>query len=522
MDVEDVLIIGSGVAALQLASLIRTDFNVKIITKSTVRNGNSSLAQGGIAAAVGTNDNFEYHAADTMKAGRFHNDERTVHAIVQEGPGLVSPLSAILDMDQKGRLELGLEGAHSRHRIVHSGGDATGRNLVEHLLSRMNSNVTVIENMFSYELIMGHENRCIGVKAKDLHNKTHCFYGRHVVLATGGCGQLYAYTSNASTATGDGIAMGYLAGAEVADMEFVQFHPTLLHINGETKGLISEAVRGEGAVLVTEDGMRVMEHVHPLKDLAPRHIVSQTIFHHLEKGQKVYLDISEISCFKERFPSISTICEQNGIDLSAGRIPVAPGSHFLMGGIKTDLAGQTSVNGLYAIGEVACTGFHGANRLASNSLLEGLYQGKRLAGLLNATPVTSSCQPLQKEVQAVYHKTEMLPDIETLKSRMMKYVGIVRSKELLEAQKRWLNPFHIKEISGLDAYSVNELTSIFMGITATLITESALLRNESRGGHFRSDCPFEDDKAWAGKTMIHQINREKGIVYEHVKASLVH
>lgn len=523
MKVEDVLIVGSGIAALQLASLIRTDLNVKILTKSMIRHGNSSLAQGGVAAVVGSDDSAEYHTADTLKAGGFHNDERAVRAIVQEGKGLIHPFSTIFDHDEQGRLQLGLEGAHSRHRIVHSGGDATGRNMVEHLLSQLNPNVIVTENMFSYELIMDYTaDRCIGVKAKDIHNNIHCFYGRHIVMATGGCGQLYAYTSNALTATGDGVAMAYLAGAEIADMEFVQFHPTLLHINGETKGLISEAVRGEGAVLVNGDGVRVMEGVHPLMDLAPRHIVSQTIFNHIENGQKVYLDISEIDHFEERFPSVSALCVQNGIDLSAGRIPVSPGSHFLMGGIKTDLAGQTSVNGLYAIGEAACTGFHGANRLASNSLLEGLYQGKRLAGLLNAATETLSFQPLQKEVQTMFHKKEKLPDIKTLKNRMMRYVGIIRSKDMLEEQTRWLEQFQLKGISGLDAYAVNELTRIFMGVTATLITEAALQRNESRGGHFRSDYPDEDNNNWAGRTMLHQIKGEKGIVYEHAKTSLVH
>nr|WP_039812719.1 L-aspartate oxidase [Jeotgalibacillus malaysiensis] len=522
MKIEDVLIIGSGVAALQLASFIRADFNVKILTKSLVRHSNSSLAQGGVAAAVGTDD-VDSHATDTLKAGRYHNDERIVRDIVQEAPELVSPLSAIFDRNAQGDLQLGLEGAHSRHRILHSGGDATGKNLVDYLSSRLHSNVSIEENMFSYELMMDEDqSRCIGVKAKDSQGGIHCFYGQHIVLATGGCGQLYAYTSNASTATGDGIAMAYLAGAEIGDMEFIQFHPTLLHKNGSALGLISEAVRGEGAVLVTEDGRRVMEGVHPLKDLAPRHIVAQTVFSHIENGQSVYLDISRIGNFKERFPSISAMCEKHDVDLSTGRIPVAPGSHFLMGGIKTDLTGRTSVKGLYAIGEVACTGFHGANRLASNSLLEGLYLGRNLAGLINHAPETSLFQPFQQKFKHALYQPVELPDPRVLRNRMMKYVGIVRSKELLEQQKHWLDQFCLKKISSLDQYSANELTGIFMGVTASLITESALLRNESRGGHIRSDCPFEDDSVWAGRTLIHQIKAEKGIVYEYGKTSVIY
>ncbi|MDZ5710734.1 L-aspartate oxidase [Jeotgalibacillus haloalkalitolerans] len=520
MDIADVLIVGSGVAALQLAAELSTEHNVKILTKFGVKHSNSSLAQGGIAAAIGTGDKSAYHVTDTLEAGRFHNDECTVRAIVQEGPGLIHPFSGIFDRDQDGRLQLGLEGAHSRHRIVHSGGDATGKNLVAHLLSQMNPNVTVEENMFSYELLMNQDkSRCIGVKAKDSHDSVREFYGRHIVLATGGCGQLYSFTSNAETATGDGIAMAYLAGAEVADMEFIQFHPTLLHINGVTKGLISEAVRGEGAVLVNEDGLPVMKGVHPLGDLAPRHIVSQTIFQWIEKGQQVYLDISGISHFSERFPSISAMCELNGVQISAGRIPVAPGSHFLMGGIKTDLTGRTSIDGLYAIGEVACTGFHGANRLASNSLLEGLYQGKRLAQWISANPGPVPQQE-RLEIDQTVRKAP-LPETRLLKERMMKRVGIVRSKRLLEEQKDWLNQFRLKEISGLDDYSIRELTTILMGVTAELITEAALSHTESRGGHFRSDFPLENPQ-WTGTTLIQKYKGEKGYINEYIKASLVH
>ena len=241
--------------------------------------------------------------------------------------------------------------------------------------------------------------------------------------------------------------MAYLAGADVVDMEFIQFHPTLLYINGETKGLISEAVRGEGATLVTEDGTQIMEGVHPLKDLGPRHVVSQRIYDFLKKGKQVYLDISNIKEFRKRFPSITSICEDNGIRISDGKIPVAPGSHFLMGGIKTDLIGRSSLDGLYAIGEAACTGLHGANRLASNSLLEGLFQGEKLSQWINE----ASKEPLVLAQDYFYyppHKEEKftLPTIEKIKALMMERVGIVRNKVNLKKQQAWLEQYQVEKI----------------------------------------------------------------------------
>ena len=229
-----------------------------------------------------------------------------------------------------------------------------------------------------------------GSKVKNEKNEIETFLANHIVLASGGCGQLYSYTSNADTVTGDGIALAYRAGAEITDMEFIQFHPTLLYVNGQTRGLISEAVRGEGARLVTAEGKAIMEGIHPLGDLAPRHIVSQIIYDYLRQGIEVFLDISKVHEFPNRFPNITAMCVNNGVDLKEGKIPIAPGSHFLMGGIKTDLIGGTSLHGLYAIGEVACTGIHGANRLASNSLLEGLYMGAGLAEWVNSQPVEES------------------------------------------------------------------------------------------------------------------------------------
>jgi L-aspartate oxidase len=520
---SDVLIIGSGVAALQLAANINIDKNVRIITKSSLRTANSYLAQGGIAAAIGEYDHPSKHYDDTLEAGRFHNQEKIVRDIIEEGPKLINEIYAkgcSFDQDENGRLLLGMEGAHSEKRIVHGGGDATGKTLIEYLVTGLKSNIEIKEDIYVYELIIDEkQKRCIGVKGKMADGSIHYFFSHHVILATGGCGQLYRFTSNAETVTGDGIAMAYLAGVEVVDMEFIQFHPTLLYVNGETKGLVSEAVRGEGAILMTEDGQPIMEGVHPLKDLAPRHVVSQTIYDYIKRGKSVFLDISSIGEFEKRFPSITALCQQNGIDLSLGKIPVVPGSHFLMGGIKTDPIGRTSLAGLYAIGEASCTGLHGANRLASNSLLEGLYQGKKLSKFIN----DSICKPVSKDYHVHVYQVESnkitLPDMAMLKTRMMDYVGIIRSKKRLKEQKLWLEQFNTIEMGQLDTLSLDQLTRYFMVIISELITNSALMRTESRGGHFRSDYPFEDDVNWCKKQIVFK-QSEVGEKDEHIKAAL--
>ncbi|MBS4218580.1 L-aspartate oxidase [Bacillus sp. FJAT-49711] len=525
MKISDVLIIGSGVAALQLATLLSKDKNVKILTKSAIENANSYLAQGGIAAALGIYDDPSKHIKDTLEAGRLHNDDEIVREILNEAPELIedfSKRSNIFDKAANGQLELGLEGAHSEKRIVHSGGDATGRNVIEYLMSRLTENINVEENVFAYELIIDDQlKQCIGVKTKNQEGDICCFFGSAVILATGGNGQLFPFTSSAPTITGDGIAMAYLAGVEIVDMEFIQFHPTLLYKDGEAKGLISEAVRGEGGILVSQDGMSIMDGVHPLKDLAPRHVVSQTIFDYIENGHEIYLDIRNIKKFEKRFPQITAICWKSGINVKDGRIPVVPGSHFLMGGIKTDAIGRTSLSGLYAIGEAACTGLHGANRLASNSLLEGLYQGRKLSQWINANLKEYSIPKLNQFFRPVHEKKVMLPDVQLLKRLMMKRVGIVRSKELLEKHKNWLQKLNVNDITDLDSYSIQDLTTIFMYINAYLVTVASLKRTESRGGHFRNDFPYEDNDNWLKKVVIQKRQEEGAIVYEQVKAALI-
>jgi L-aspartate oxidase len=508
----DVIIIGSGIAALQMAHHINSNKNVMILTKSNIKDSNSSLAQGGIAASVGKNDHFYYHSKDTMDAGRYHNNEEVVFKITKEAPQLITDLRQkgfSFDEDRLGQMLLGMEGAHSRNRIVHSGGDATGKHVIDFLVDTLKNNISVIEDIFVYELIINEKQQCIGVKGKDSVGNIQYYFSDHTVIATGGCGYLYSLTSNNPNVTGDGIAMAYLAGAEITDIEFIQFHPTMLVKNGQICGLISEAVRGQGAILKTKNGKAIMDDIHPLKDLAPRHIVSQTIFEYLQNGEEIFLDITMIENFSKKFPSITALCIQNDIDLKAGMIPVVPGSHFLMGGVKVDMNCQTNIAGLYAIGEAACTGLHGANRLASNSLLEGMYFGKRLAEHINLS--TTSNEGIQFPLKS---KRPILmplsfPDKNELRRTMMEQVGIVRNREGLQWQKDWLEGFvHLEQDFGaFDNLSASEIQSTLECLTSLLITTAALERTESRGGHFRSDFPLENDDHWQNKQLIYQYGK---------------
>ncbi|TYS51302.1 L-aspartate oxidase [Bacillus infantis] len=520
----DVIIIGSGVAALQMAKELSRDMNVIIFTKSKATDSNSYMAQGGIAAALGSKDSPSLHLKDTLEAGRWHNDEKAARRMTEAAPGLINELLASgcsFDRSTAGELLLGMEGAHREKRIVHGGGDATGKKLIAFLLAQTTEKTLIIEDFFVYDLLTN-DSGCYGVRGIGQDGKQADFYANHIVLATGGCGQLYSYTSNAAAVTGDGIALAYRAGAEVADMEFIQFHPTLLSIGGKGAGLISEAVRGEGARLVTADGRAIMENVHPMKDLAPRHIVSQTIFEYINSGTDIFLDITSIGNFASRFPTITEMCRENGISLKRGLLPVIPGSHFLMGGIRTDLEGRTSVSGLYAIGEAACTGVHGANRLASNSLLEGLYFGRQLARYI------LSCRVQRNEAGSRSIETDesrplpYLPDIEEIKEHMMMNAGIVRTASGLLAQREWLQGFGAEKwvSASLEGYRREDMKVIFMLIASWLITEAALKRTESRGGHFRSDFPFEDDQKWLRVQIIQQKDqKEEDGENEQIKAA---
>ncbi|HWJ78399.1 MAG TPA: L-aspartate oxidase [Niallia sp.] len=520
----DVLIIGGGIAGLQLANKLANHLNVIVLTKSSATNSNSYLAQGGIAASLGRDDNYIKHAADTLEAGRYHNKVDVVDEITKAAPKLIQDLrnsGCSFDENSKGELLLGMEGAHSDNRIVHSGGDATGKRIIG-FFHELNRHIKIVENVFVYELLVNTStNTCYGVKAKNENGKSITIYGNHTVLATGGCGKLYSYSSNASSVTGDGIALAYLAGATITDMEFVQFHPTLLYVNGTTVGLVSEAVRGEGGRLVSEKGTYIMEKVHPFKDLAPRHIVSQEIYQYLKQGENVYLDITAIPDFEKRFPSITKLCRENGIDIEKGKLPVAPGCHFLMGGIEVDLYGRTSVENLYAIGEVSCTGLHGANRLASNSLLEGLYMGNKLANLLKKKKLVDIFAPYQLNVisqKRKYISQSNFPSLEELQNQMMENVGIVRHETKLRKQLYWLEEFGITETFEVptEYSSPKEMEMYFMLVTSWLITKSAIDRLESRGGHYRADYP-EEQESWRKSKIRHKRYFSKETHHEPIK-----
>ncbi len=504
--IADVVIIGSGIAALIAADRLSYHKNVIVITKSKKENSNSSRAQGGVAVALSRNDHWSNHFSDTMVAGNFHNDEEAVETLVQRGPELLRGLiekGMSFDKDASGHLVLGQEGAHGMRRILHAGGDATGKALVDFLLNRLrtNSKVKIIEDMLVVDLLVK-ENHCFGVKVKTNSGKTETIYSMYTILAAGGSGGLYSFTSNDPTVTGDGISLAYRAGANLVDLEFVQFHPTLLYIKGEVKGLISEAVRGEGAVLVTKGGNRLMRGIHPQEDLAPRDVVSREINRAVLNGEQIFLDISMIKEFKKRFPTITELCEENGIDLTLGKIPVVPGAHFHMGGVEVNKQGQTSVEHLYAIGEVACTGVHGANRLASNSLLEGIVFANELAAhLAFEHPDDFEIPSILSDVRRINEL--QLPEKEEIKAVMMKYVGIVRDETGLQTAREWLEQYLPIDNTNFDSEALtHEQIGIYNMLQAAwLITTSALLREESRGGHYRSDFP-EEEANWTKKKIV--------------------
>ncbi|MGM9923760.1 MAG: L-aspartate oxidase [Bacillus sp. (in: firmicutes)] len=518
----DVLIIGSGIAALQTALYASQTKNVVLVTKTKLRVSNTYLAQGGVAAAHAAYDTVDSHVRDTMEAGEYHNDRGAVEHLAASGAAAIDTLLSQgmkFDCNQHHELVYGLEGAHSERRILHCKGDSTGRELAEFLLKQLhNTNVVVKENEMVIDLRLSEKGACIGALTKDERDNLCSYSAPHVVVATGGCGRLYPYSTNSDNATGDGFALALKAGARLRDMEFIQFHPTGLYIDGKVCGLVSEAVRGEGAVLMDDKGAPIMKGIHPREDLAPRYIVAQTIFDCMKHGRQIFLDISMIEHFNLRFPAITALCERYGLDWRTGRIPVAPASHFIMGGIETDHKGRTNVKGLYAVGEVACTGVHGANRLASNSLLEGLVFGKELGVFLNQAPREKV--PAYSEAYKLKYKKNLLPDIAPLQTKMFEYAGIVRNGEGLQSLIDWLNLFSNESLlnGSFESLSKHDATKAFMTLTAISIAKAALLRKESKGAHCRSDAAGENISHGNGSTIITRDYMEGRMIYEQVKA----
>ena len=490
------LVIGSGVAGLHTAWRAAEGGHVTVLTKRSLFDSATAYAQGGIAAALGAGDSPELHRKDTLAAGAALCDRAAVEVLVEEGPARVRELAvagADFDLDPKGKFKLGKEAAHSRHRIVHAGGDQTGAEVARTLIERVreSENVDVLEKTRVLDLIV-EGGRCWGARAT-IAGRPAEILADATVLATGGCGQVYRYTTNPDVATGDGYAIAHRAGAKLADMEFVQFHPTALDTRENPLALISEAVRGEGAVLLNGEQHRFMPARHKLAELAPRDIVAREIFREQQATGHVWLDARKLGRgFEKRFPGIFAICRARGIDPGRQLIPVTPAAHYMMGGIVTDLYGRSNLPRLFACGEVSRTGVHGANRLASNSLLEGLVFAERVARDLLTTPRGGAApRRASWDAPALGDRGAAQVAADDVRKVMWEHAGIARTAKGLRTCLT-----ELQSIAGRLPVGATEERN--MVDTARLIAEAALLRKESRGGHFRSDFPKTRQK-WEGK-----------------------
>jgi L-aspartate oxidase len=481
-----VVVVGSGVAGLHAAWRASSSGDVLLLTKRSLFDSATAYAQGGIAAALGAGDSPDLHRRDTLAAGAALCDANAVAVLTEEGPGRVRDLQtagADFDIDANGRLLLGREAAHSMNRIVHAHGDQTGAEVARTLIERVRATkrIRVLERARVLDLIV-EDGACAGVKASVAGKATE-IVADATVLATGGCGQVYRYTTNPVVATGDGFAIAQRAGALLADMEFVQFHPTALDTPENPLALISEAVRGEGAILVNSHGDRFMNKVHRLAELAPRDVVARAIFEEQKRG-RVYLDARRLGPgFAKRFPGITSLCRSRGIDPATKLIPVTPAAHYMMGGIVADLCGRSSLDRLWAVGEVARTGVHGANRLASNSLLEGLVFAERVAqDLIEVEPLSKTPKVDAWKVPVLRDRGAAQVAADRVRAIMWDDAGIVRS-----AAGLWQAFDRLMEIEDqLPEGATEELNLVQTG---QMIVWSALHREESRGGHFRIDFP---------------------------------
>ena len=525
----DFVVIGSGIAGLSFALKAAKHGSVAVITKRKGADTNTAWAQGGIACVMSDEDSFELHVRDTLEAGAGLCDEKVVRTIVTEGPARIQELVDLgLQFDERQvsghrEFDLGKEGGHSKRRILHVR-DATGKEIEETLLRELarQSHVDLLENHMAVDPItaaklgFAAENRCLGVYV--LGEKTgevETIRSDCIVLATGGCGKVYLYTTNPDIATGDGVAMAWRAGGAIANMEFMQFHPTCLFHPEAKSFLISEAVRGEGGILRNSRGEDFMKRYDPRGSLAPRDIVARAIDAEIKRsGAKyVFLDITHKSpeFIRERFPHIYETCLRFGIDMSKQSIPVVPAAHYQCGGVKTDVNGATSLRGLYAIGEVACTGLHGANRLASNSLLEGLVVAHRtaavaVAGQRSSYPAGGMSLPEWESgnVQDVDELVVIYHNWDEIRRLMWDYVGIVRTdKRLQRASARLRNlQREIREFYWNFKVSVDLLELRNLATVAALIVDSALSRQESRGLHYTLDYPKAKNRRFKHETVL--------------------
>ncbi|UCD27191.1 MAG: L-aspartate oxidase [Candidatus Bathyarchaeota archaeon] len=502
--VSDVLVIGSGIAGLSFALKIADSAEVVLITKKEKVESNTNYAQSGIAAVLAPSDSFETHVKDTLVCGDGLSERTVVEKIVREGPARIQELVDLgvkFSQTATGKFDLGMEGGHSRRRVVHAK-DLSGQEIEAALLNAVakNPSIRLFENQIAVNLAIK-ENRCLGCYALDTENSVvRNFLAKVTVLATGGIGRVYLHTTNPDIATGDGIAMAYRAGATIMNMEFTQFHPTYLYRPNKESFLISEALRGEGAVLRDRGGRQFMGDYHPMKELAPRDVVARAIDQELKKSGDdcVFLDISPKNSrfVRSRFPGIYEKCLSFGIDITKNPIPVVPAAHYCCGGVKTTIAGETDVKSLLAIGETACTGLHGANRLASNSLLEALvcanYAAKRCIELLKKKSLLQSFAPWEPGTAVDIDEAVVITqNRDEIRRLMWNYVGIVRSnKRLTRAKKRIallqeeINQYYWDFIITADLVELRNTA-----LVAGLVIDSAILRRESRGIHYSLDYP---------------------------------
>ncbi|MFJ1593599.1 L-aspartate oxidase [Kitasatospora albolonga] len=516
----DVVVVGSGVAGLTTAlRCAAAGLDTVVVTKARLDDGSTRWAQGGIAAALGEGDTPEQHLADTLVAGAGLCDEEAVRTLVTEGPDAVRRLittGAHFDTTDSGDIALTREGGHHRRRIAHAGGDATGAEISRALVEAVRAAaLRIIENALVLDLLTDAEGRTAGVSLHVMGEGQHDGVGAvrapSVVLATGGMGQVFSATTNPSVSTGDGVALALRAGAEVSDLEFVQFHPTVLFLGADSEGqqpLVSEAVRGEGAHLVDASGTRFMLGQHELAELAPRDIVAKAITRRMhEHGtEHMYLDARHFGAamWEQRFPTILAACRAHGIDPVTEPVPVAPAAHYASGGIRTDLRGRTTVPGLYACGEVACTGVHGANRLASNSLLEGLVFAERIAADIAETRPPRT-EPAEAASEGGDDPVALLaPETRTAIQRIMtRGAGVLRSAASLATAAEELEALHRSAaadaddpdpklaVPGVDTWEVTNLL-----LVSRVLVAAAREREETRGCHWREDRPDRDDEHW--------------------------
>ena len=530
----DFLVIGSGIAGLFYSLKVSKYGSVAIVTKRNIEESATKYAQGGIASVTSAEDSYKLHIDDTIEAGAGICDPDIVRIIVENGPGMIRELlelganfSRLAGKEGSAGFDLSMEGGHSKHRIIHAS-DLTGLEIERVLIDavKKNNNIQIFENHIAVDIIKQSKNFselqqkngedvALGCYALDKKSgRIETFLSPSTLLATGGIGKVYLYTSNPDIATGDGIAMAYRAGAKIANMEFIQFHPTCLYHSEAKSFLISEAVRGEGGILKTKDGRTFMENYHSMGCLAPRDVVARAIDFEMKKtgDDFICLDTTHIPGYRirERFPNLYKKCLDFGIDMSTTPIPIVPAAHYSCGGVKVDSFGKSSIHGLYAAGETACSGVHGANRLASNSLLEALVLSNRAAqsvinDLKNEKPSFQSIPPWDKgnavdsdEMVVVSHNWDEIRRI------MWNYVGVVRSDKRLNRAKRRIEILQeeIKEYYW-DFVITNDLIELRnIATVAELVIKSAMSRKESRGLHFNLDIPHRNDKKWKRDTIF--------------------